>query len=79
MKRLVIRQFTYLRSPYFTWFYENSEGGVFSNSGKQTSYKSCLRHALLMLGRHRMQGIPVTWYTVDVDGNESVKQTQTIN
>lgn len=76
MNELIVRRFDYLKSPYCTWTLTNSQGGSFSNSGKQTSIASAIRHAL-----YNCKGVSLTVakvYSVDYDGNETLIDTLTV-
>jgi hypothetical protein len=74
--KIKVRRWAYLKKPVFNWFFENEQGGGFSNSGNHTTFKKCLSHARKM--NAQFTGIPVEVYDVDGDGNETLIKKETL-
>lgn len=78
-EELIIRWYSYLRSPYFTWSVRYPHGGSFSNSGQHRSRRSAIRHFLIQSGGlPRWFGMPVKVFKVDANGAETVHATLSI-
>lgn len=74
-----IRKFAYLKTPLFSWTVENDNGGSFTNSGMLKSEKACIKHVTAHV-RHLLHygPLPMTIYSVDGQGNETLVATMEV-